>query len=291
MRKCLLLIAVVFPFHLFAQKVKTVEGEYTYHVPENISLNVAKRTALERAQIQALANEFGTIVSQDNTTRIENRNGQSHTDFVSISGSDVKGEWLETIGDPQYVIFYEGEQLIISCQVKGKAREIQFSTIDFQAHILCNGTEDRFESDHFKDGDALYLSFQSPTKGFLAIYLVDDDGQAFCLLPYRKQTEGIYPVEGNRRYLFFSIPEALATEKGLVDEYFLYTSRSSEYNQFYVIFSPNAFTKAVDKNASEELPLQLPRQLSFRDFQKWLTRCRKYDTAMTIKKVGVTVEK
>ena len=109
---------------VFAQKMKTVEGEYTYHAPENVTMEQAKRTALDRAMIQALADEFGTIVSQSNATRVENKNGQTDIDFLSIGGSEVKGEWIETIGEPQYNIRYEGDMLIVSVKVKGKAREI-----------------------------------------------------------------------------------------------------------------------------------------------------------------------
>jgi hypothetical protein len=43
----------------FAQKVKTVEGEYTYYAPENVTVEQAKITADDRAKIQALADEFG----------------------------------------------------------------------------------------------------------------------------------------------------------------------------------------------------------------------------------------
>lgn len=49
-----------------AQRIEKVHIEYTYHAPENISLEEAKRIALERAKIQAIADEFGTIVSQSN---------------------------------------------------------------------------------------------------------------------------------------------------------------------------------------------------------------------------------
>ena len=48
-----------------AQRVKSIKGEYTYHVPENVTLDIAKQTALQRAKIQALADEFGTIVMQN----------------------------------------------------------------------------------------------------------------------------------------------------------------------------------------------------------------------------------
>ena len=100
MRKLFLLLTLLSSLPLLAQKVKKVEGEYVYHAPENVTLEEAKRTALERAKIQAIANEFNTLVTQDNETRVRNRNGQSEIDFLSVGGSEVKGEWIETIGEP-----------------------------------------------------------------------------------------------------------------------------------------------------------------------------------------------
>ena len=38
---------------------------------------------------------------------MNNTNGSTQTDFTSLSSSDVKGEWLETIGEPKYEISYE----------------------------------------------------------------------------------------------------------------------------------------------------------------------------------------
>ncbi|MBP5798304.1 MAG: DUF4384 domain-containing protein, partial [Prevotella sp.] len=67
-----------------AQKTLTVDANYTYHAPEDVSLSAAKQTALERAKIQAIADAFGTIVSESNSVRMTNRNGQSTVDFMSI---------------------------------------------------------------------------------------------------------------------------------------------------------------------------------------------------------------
>ena len=69
----------------FAQKIERVHGEYAYHVPDNISLEEGKRTALERAKIQALADAFGTLVSQSNSTIVKNEEGKSSVDFLSVS--------------------------------------------------------------------------------------------------------------------------------------------------------------------------------------------------------------
>ena len=287
MRQFVLLLISIFSSTVFAQKVVTVEAEYIYHVPENVALETAKRTALDRAKIQAIADEFGTIVSQSNTTRIENKNGSSQVDYLSIGGSEIKGEWIETIGEPEYAISYEQGMLVVTCRVKGKAREIVAAQIDFKAKVLRNGTEDKFEDDNFRSGDDLYLSFQSPIKGNLAVYLVDADRQAFCLLPYRNQTEGIYPVKANLPYLFFNERLAPQEERSYVDEYNMTCERSSEHNQIYIIFSPNQFAKAVDNNANEALP----RQLSYEDFNKWLVKCRKRDKDMNLRMIPITITK
>lgn len=273
MKHILLLLSVLFTIPVFSQKMKTVEGEYTYYAPENVTLEEAKRIAFDRAKIQALADAFGTIVSQTNATHVQNRNGSSDIDFLSIGGSEVKGEWIETVGEPQYDISYEQGMLVVKVSVKGKAREIVSAQIDIKAKVLRNGTEDKFESDEFRDGDDLYLSFVSPVSGYLAVYLVDAEQKAYCLLPYRSQTDGIYKVEANRRYVFFNIKEAPAAERQFVDEYVMTCSRSSEYNQIYVIFSPQPFAKATDNTSAETLP----RELDFEDLQKWLVNIRRKD--------------
>ena len=108
-----------------AQKIEKVHGEYTYHVPDNISLEEGKRTALERAKIQALADAFGTLVSQSNSTIVKNENGKSSVDFLSIGGSNVKGEWIETIGEPKFEIFYESNMLTIKVTIDGKSEMVE----------------------------------------------------------------------------------------------------------------------------------------------------------------------
>lgn len=286
MRRILTIILLVLSLTALAQKVKTVEGEYTYHAPENVSLQEARNTALYRAQIQALADEFGTIVSQSNIMQVENANETSNTKFLSLGSTDVKGEWIETIGTPDYQVSYDQGMLVVTCRVKGKAREVLNARIEYHAKILKNGTEDRFESDQFLSGDALYLSFRSPIKGFLAVYLLDADGHAYCILPYRDQQTGIYPIKANQRYLFFDMNNAPESDRSFVDEYYMTCSRTSELNQIYVIFSPNQFVKAMDSEVNDSLP----RELKYEDFQKWLAKCRMHDKDMQLTKQTITIK-
>lgn len=271
----------------YAQKTKKVHGEYIYHAPENVSIEQARQTALSRAQIQALGDEFGTVVAQHNATLMNNTNGSTHTDFTSLSSSDVKGEWLETIGEPKYEISYEQGMLVVKCSVTGKARAIVAKQNNYVAKILCNGIEDRNEGENFKSGDELYLAYQSATKGYLAVYLIDDNKNAYCLLPYQSSKDGKVEVDANTRYVFFNQKTAQPLfNSSDVDEYTMTCDKASETNYIYIISSPNPFIKAID-NAVEGLP----RELKYDDFQKWLSKNRTADKDMQVEIKTIVVKK
>ncbi len=271
----------------FAQKIERVHGEYTYHVPDNISLEEGKRTALERAKIQALADAFGTLVSQSNSTIVKNEEGKSSVDFLSIGGSDVKGEWIETLGEPKFDIFYENNALIIKATIDGKAREIKNASIDFEAKLLRNGTDLKFESDEFRNGDDLYLYFKSSINGYLAVYLLDETTQqVFCLLPYKSSGEPAYTIGHDKPYVFFSCQKA-DRNPNAVDEYNMTCEHSLEQNTIYIVFSPNMFAKANTKNEDAGLPRQLP----LKEFLRWLGKCKTKDTEAQIKSITIKIYK
>lgn len=270
----------------FAQKTQKVTATYTYHAPENVSLEEAKRTALYRAKLTAIADAFGTLVTQSNTTVMSNENGKTDSRFLSLGGSEVKGEWIETIKEPIYNIRYEGNMLVVSVEVVGRIREIVSASIDFTAKILRNGTEEKFESSEFRSGDDMYLYFKSPVDGYLTVYLLDEATQeVYCLLPYKASGEGAYPIEHDRPYILFSAKNEL-TNPSIVDEYTMTCSCETEFNDIYVIFSPNAFTKA---NAYDTIDEVLPRQLSYDVFQKWLVKLRKQDMNAKVYKNHITI--
>lgn len=281
------LICLLFSIYSFSQKTKTVDGEYTYVVPENVDLGKAKYTALERLKIQLIADEFGTIISQSNSTMVKNINEKSDINFLSVGSSEVKGEWIETIGTPIFKTEIFGDQLVVKVWAKGKIREIISSNIDIDVHILRNGTEDKFESEEFKSGDDLYISLISPINGYVAIYLIDNDNTAFCLLPYQNQEYGNIKIRANERYVFFSEELAVPNIRQYVDEYTMTCNHARELNQIYVVFSPNTFIKPIDNKETEDIP----RELSNNAFQKWLSKCRTRDKDMITKQIAITLTK
>jgi hypothetical protein len=272
---------------LYAQKIVNVCGEFTYYAPENITPEQAKQVALERAKLEALAKQFGTAIAQHNVMVKKDDVKNYDEQFFSLSASDVKGEWLETQGEPKYTVSYE-KGIVVNVSVCGKARAIVGAGVDFTAKALRNGTEARFEGYEFKNNDELYLLFSSPVNGYIAVYLIDHEQTAFCLLPYTSDTQGKVEIKSGKEYVFFFFIHVAPAEKSKVDEYTLTCEKAVEQNYLYIIFSPNAFTKANDSHAGEEL---MPRELSFDDFQKWLTKNRQRDTDMKVEIKSLTIKK
>lgn len=284
-RKSLLLILFVFPTMLFAQRECKVSGEYTYYAPLNVSPDDAIAIAVEKAKIKALADAFGTLIDMHSTNVIQNDNGKSNSSFLSLGESSVKGEWIGDTREPVTNVVIEEGFLMASAKVWGMAREIVSAPIEISANLLkqANG---QYDEDQFHHGDNVYLSFKSPTKGYLAVYLMDGKGDAYCLLPYAGDDDGQFSVKANKSYILFSEEHADKGEN--CDEYNMTCEKATpEQNLVFIIFSPNKFTKAndeesnkvVDVNGEKEL---LPRFLSYADFQKWLMRCRRLDKDMQV---------
>lgn len=282
---------LIFAPSLFAQRIKRVQGVYKYIAPDNISISEAKETALYRAKIQALADHFGTIVSDYRSTIVSNSNGSSSVDFSSMGSSSVKGEWIETIEEPKFEIEYEQNTLIVTCSVVGRAREITAAAVGFEARILRNGTDAKHEGYDFRSNDDMFLSFISPSDGYIAVYLVDTKQTAYCLLPYSTSKDGFVKIKANTGYVLFSKDKANPHfDSSEVDEYTLFTERNNETNFIYIIFSPSQFVKAVDGQGFHEKRI-LPRELTFDDFQKWLTKNRTHDNRMQVDIKTITISR
>lgn len=289
MVKRLILTAIIFCLNAYAaaQEVVDICGQYTYYPPENISLTQAKQTALQRARIEGLMRKFNVTVYQSNTSVVSNHDGDVSRDFYSYHGSDVRGEWIEDTQQPEYKVYSEDDRLVVFAKVCGKAREIVSAGIDIEARVLRNGLTPKYESKEFNAGDDMYLLFRSPVDGYVTVWLLDRGTQTvYCLLPYRNSPQGSVQVKHDQEYLFFHQDRKL-NDWQYIDEYTLTAEKALEWNEVYVVFSPNPYAKAAS-SSSDELAL---RELSFNDFSAWLTRCQSKDKDMKVSKKLIEIKK
>lgn len=275
----------------FANDIRQVEGYAVYQAPRTESPVEAEFKALQLAIVNALANEFGSNVTSIKTLTEDIKDGNFQKDLTSLTFREVKGEWIETIGEPVYNITYNEKEYEIRASVKGWAREISPEKIYTEAHILRNDTKDNAEDTHFNAEDRFFVSFQSPEEGYCSIYYVDKHKNVYCLLPYPKMTHKPIKVSAGKRYVFFSPEENAIEGVNIYDipDHSVSCEGEFENNMIYVVFSPNRYSLAI----TEETEPGQPGTLSFKKFQKWLTERRKNDPTMnvTIKNIFINPTK
>lgn len=269
-RSVLLFLFAYVVLSVYSQKVKDVSATYTYHASETISMEDAKRIAIERAKIQAIADEFGTIVSQTNSTVVSNQNGESDTQFFSLGGSDVKGEWIADNKDPELSISYVDNTLVITAKVWGKARETKHAEYDLLIQTLRNG----MESESFRNNDRFSVDFSSPVNGYFSIWLADDNiKQVYCLLPYDNANGEAREIQSRKKYTFLSTAD---TKYPYQEETILTTERERDVNRLIFIFSTKKFTMPIT-DEGEYVP-----ELTTKKFEKWLQNNRVKDENMYV---------
>lgn len=265
-------------------KTKTVTGHYTYYAPATMSMQDAEQEAIRRAQINALAKEFGRIIVENTTSVLTEQDEH----FYQVGNNHVKGEWIKTIGTPKIERGFYEDGFYITCTVKGEAREIVSTRTNVEVKILCNHPDADYEHTDFKAGDKLFVSFKTAEKGFIAIYLYDkENDKVMCMLPYLRDTRSVNAIEKDKKYVFFSKSMNELQSKAL--EYKMGCNNDNSVNTIYILFSKKEFTKPMLK--SEENKRSIP-YTSYEKFQKWLTDCQTQDDTFLIitKNIQITKE-
>ena len=275
-----------------AQDLKTVEFTYTYVAPHSESREQAERTAVNRAKVEALRERFGSTISGASAMSLITKNHITQSKFVALSSEgEVNGEWIADIEKPKIKTTLADVGFVVEATVKGKVRELQGNQIDYTAKILRNTPELRYESSEFMAGDRMFVHFTSPVDGYLAVYLLDGE-TAYCLLPYPKSKTGKFHINHGEEYTLFNWKKYSEGEDPKeIEQYWLSASgQQQDLNQLYFIFSPNEFTKALDKFSLNDSGETLPRNLSWEDFQKWLIRVRRNDNQMAVQTKFIMIQ-
>lgn len=258
---------------IHAQRVATVCGEYRYTVPGEVPLNRAKQIAIDKARNEAIANEFGQVVSQSTTTTIHTSNSKSQVQSDSYASTESKAIWLSDTKEPEVSIAYENDVMVITASVCGKARELKTAEVELKMQVLNNG----FEADQFRSGDKVSILLKSPASGYVAIFLRDDNaGVISCMMPYENEDGTAREVKSNKEYTYLSTADPIYPYQ---EATILVTEKAVEFDTFILVFSKKAFSMPAT-DMGKFVP-----ELSVEDFQKWLRKNRINDETMqTIEK-------
>ncbi|MDE7402739.1 MAG: DUF4384 domain-containing protein [Muribaculaceae bacterium] len=266
-----------------AGAVREISGEYTYYDDGRKSRVEIMEIAATQARLEALAREYGTLLTQTIQQNDIVKNGRETNDFLALSSTEVKGEWLGDTQEPKYEFSMDANQnLIVTCKVRGRAREISNEAVDFEAIVLRNGTKRANSGNEFRNGDELFLLFNPSSDGYISVYLEDEHRQVHELLPYPRDTKSELKLKRGEDYVFFS--EKLGGGKyGPEEELIMTAEDEREYNRLYVIFSPNPYSRPVTRNSGGL------NSTTSSEFTKWLLKTRQKDNKMGVHTMLLTI--
>jgi len=262
---------------LFAQKKteKISTGVETVVILPNMSFNAAISQATYLAKQNAIVNAFGTYVGQEYTHTIQN----GKLDPRINGKTKIEGIWIRTLDyDPkegQRTYIVENKNIVeryITVTVKGVVRKLEpRAALEYK---ILKTPSIKSESTSFTSGDDLYLYFNSPVDGYLAVFI--DEGEITRkLLPYSNATgekENCFKVMHDSSYIFFDKPKTTLFESNDIDEITLFTDRKEdETNTIYIVFSEREFKKpGLQSSQGRPDRSTLPEWLKSTEFNTWL---------------------
>ena len=282
-------------FILFAQQTKIVEGYYSIEQTDDMTGAIAKAKVIEQARFKAIDDAFGSNIMQNNVTLLRKDNDKSSMTFYMMGESDLRGTWIRDKEKPRVEKHVEDGRTIWEAWVKGEARELVRAKVDFKWKLLANGTENRYQVEDLHDGDAFYIKFCSPVKGFIMLFMADDKGMVTSLLP--EHGEDYCFVDANKWFLFHHNPS-------ISEEHWTATiekGKDVEYNQLYIIFSPNKMNPPMRMSNLDNSDLEHYRtrgrelrhmpELSFKEFHKYLGKLQRRDEEVQVEKMLIKLSK
>lgn len=268
-----------------ATPIEHVSGEYTYYDNGNHTRNECIELAKQGARVDALAKKFGTIVSQDVSVAETGRNGREETSFFSNSLSSVRGEWISDEGEPKIEVSLDPQgNLVVKCSIKGTARKLGNSSIEFNANLV-SAPDKRAKATDFDHGQNFYLWVESPEHDVhLLVCLIDQEGEVYKLFPYPDQNR---PTDDflKKGYDYILFDRGRPSEHGEAEEMVALAPDGVELNKLYVIASPNAIGNA-------KWQYNGPRMLSsmkLNDFNEWLTKLVRNDEQAARKQFNLKI--
>lgn len=260
----------------WCQREQKVQVTETMQVPGHMSMDRARAELMEKAMLRGVEQAFGTRVAVERRGTSETRNGgASKETYASGSSESLAGEWLRT---DKADFTTDGEWLTL--HLSGVVREFPDGRNTPKVRCMRNSKESKRHETSFTDSEKMWLYFRSMLPGYVAIYLLDENGKANIIVPYSEDSN-LYRVEANKDYVFVDDQDKNNISYNSI---ILNAPGRLVVNHVYVMFSPHAFG-SISTNPGrrdDKTGNDLPRNCSDKEFLNWLSHRRVADRDMSV---------
>jgi hypothetical protein len=290
MRHLFALIFTLSAGFLFAQKEREVNASYSMELPKNITMEQMEQRCIEQARLKAIGDAFGYTLSETTVDNTHEGNSGLNNSFAVLTKTNVQGEWLRDKSEPILNWEPSGKTLKLTATVHGVIREFPKSgKAKLELHL---SNDERFTNEvtQFKDGQDLFASFQTSSKGFLSVYYVDHASkEVFRLIPSATNNDlnGV-EVQADKTYHLFQNASPFSENKSIPGlSLALPTSKDIQMDELVFIYSPKEIRKpSLSYNSEAKMYV-----MKLSEFEQWKTSAAQSNPEAIMKALAISIVK
>jgi hypothetical protein len=287
------LIALIFTLStatLFAQKEKEVKASYSMELPKNITMEQLEQRCIEQARLKAIGDAFGLVLSETTVDNSQESNAGFNNSFAVLTKTNVQGEWLHDKTEPQLNWEPSEKTLKLTANVHGVIREFpKTGKAKIEIH-LSNDSKMSNDITLFKDGQDLFASFQSSSKGNLSVFYVDhSSNEVYRLIPSATSNDlNTVEVLSDKVYQLFQTVSPFSENKSIPAlSLSLPNGKDLQMDELVFIYSPADIRKpSLTYNTDARMYL-----MNYNDFEQWKTTSVQTNPEAVVKGVAITIIK
>lgn len=287
------LIALIFTLSaslILAQKEKDVKASYSMELPRNITMEQLEQRCIEQARLKAIGDAFGYTLSETTVDNTQEGNSGLNNSFAVLTKTNVQGEWLRDKSEPLLNWEPSGKTLKLTATVNGVIREFPKTGKAKIAIHLSNDKNMTNEVTQFKDGQDLFASFQSSSKGHLSVFYIDHfTEEVYRLIPSATSNDlNSVEIQSDKIYQLFQTTSPFAENKSIPAlELGLPGGKDIQMDELVFVYSPKDVRKpSLNYNSDAKMYV-----MKFSEFEQWKTSSAQSNPEVVIKSIAISIIK
>jgi hypothetical protein len=290
MRTLFALLIVLSSTSCVAQKEKEVHSTYSMELPRNVTMEQLEHRCIEQARLKAVGDAFGTILSETTVGNTQEGKSGLNNSFAVLTKTNVKGEWLRDKSEPQLIWEPANKTLKLTANVHGVIREFPKTGKAKIEISLSNDSRMINNITQFKDGQDLFASFQTSSKGNLSVFYVDhSSGEVYRLIPSSSNNDlNAVEVQSDIVYQLFQTISPFIENKSIPSlSLSLPDGKDIQMDELVFVFSPKEIRKpSLSLNANAKM-----YYMGQSEFEQWKITSVQTIPETVIKNIAISIVK
>ena len=259
-------------------------------LPKNITMEQLEQRCIEQARLKAIGDAFGLVLSETTVDNAQESAAGYVGSFAVLTKTNVQGEWLRDKSEPLLNWEPSGKTLKLTATVTGVIREFPKTGKSRVVIHLSNDRHMTNEVSQFKNGQDLFASFQTSSKGHLSVFYIDHSTEeVYRLIPSATGNDlNSIEVQADKVYELFQTTSPFPENKSIPSlELGLPAGKDIQMDELVFVYSPKDIRKpSLTYNAEAKMYV-----MGLGEFEQWKTSSAQSNPEAVIKSMAISIVK